>query len=139
MEQRKTQPKDLSKGKYNKKTTTILKAAKKQSMIDWNMFCKLKVVDFLRIVLCLLLSWPLETTTNNQEVKRIYTGCKMWIIYPKITFTPAWAADLSPICSLLSVLLNFKNTSIRIYKISVTIYSTLINLTLLQRKSLIFY
>ena len=40
-------------------------------MINLNMFCKLKVVDFLRIVLCLLLARPLETTTNNQEVKRI--------------------------------------------------------------------
>jgi len=40
-------------------------------MIDRNMFCKLKVVvDFLRVVLCLLLSRPLETTMNNQGVKR---------------------------------------------------------------------
>ena len=28
-------------------------------MIDWNMFCKLQIViDFLRIVVCLLLSRP---------------------------------------------------------------------------------
>ena len=39
----------------------------------------------------------------------------MWIIYPKIKFACAWLADLSPNCSTLSVLLNFKNTSHRFY------------------------
>ena len=39
----------------------------------------------------------------------------MWIIYPKIIFACAWLADLSPNCSTLSVLLNFKNTSHRFY------------------------
>ena len=41
----------------------------------------------------------------------------MWIIYPKIyIFAFAWLADLSPNCSTLSVLLNFKNTSNRFYE-----------------------
>ena len=39
----------------------------------------------------------------------------MWIIYPKIILACAWLADLSPNCSTLSVLLNFKNTSHRFY------------------------
>ena len=39
----------------------------------------------------------------------------MWIIYPKIIFACAWLTDLSPNCSTLSVLLNFKNTSHRFY------------------------
>ena len=39
----------------------------------------------------------------------------MWIIYPKIIFACVWLADLSPNCSTLSVLLNFKNTSHRFY------------------------
>ena len=39
----------------------------------------------------------------------------MWIIYPKIKFACAWLADLSPNCSTLLVLLNFKNTSHRFY------------------------
>ena len=57
----------------------------------------------------------LKTTTNNQEVKRGFIGCKMWTIYLKIIFACAWVADLSPSSSTF-VLLNFKDTSIRIYK-----------------------
>ena len=40
----------------------------------------------------------LETTTNNQEVKEVYTGCEMWIIYPKIIFACAWLAYLCSNC-----------------------------------------
>ena len=60
---------------------------------------------------CLL---ALETTTNNQEVKGSLN--RLWIIYPKIIFARAWPVDLSPSCSTLSVLLNFENTCIPIYK-----------------------
>ena len=74
-----------------------------------------RVVSCLKPILdCFKMLLALETTTNNQEVKRSLN--RLWIIYLKIIFARAWPVDLSPSCSTLSVLLNFENTCIPIYK-----------------------
>ena len=58
-----------------------------------------------------------ETTTNNQEVKRsLYRLQNVNTLTNYYIFACAWLADLSPSRSTLSVLFNFKNTSIRFYK-----------------------
>ena len=53
---------------------------------------------------------------KSRRFKEVYTGYKMGILYSEIIFAYASLADLSPSCSNLSVLLNFKKTSIRFYK-----------------------
>ena len=79
----------------------------------------------------------LETTTNNQEVKRsLHTSCKMWIIYPKIIFACAWLADLSPNCSLYRSCWTSRIHLIDF--INISDHSIIINSNILQTKSLIF-